>query len=435
VLRRDLPQGEPRFGMLGTIHEYALECLVHSTDDLEMRRRHAGYFLTLAERAEPELRRAQREQWLDHLELEQGNLRATLAWSTSVGGDRQLGLRLAGALGLFWRSRGYFSEGRQWLAKLLDNRAGLARTRELARVLESAGTLAWAQGEMALARALIEDSLAIGHELNDDRVIAQALNSLGTTLLNLGQPDRARTCFHESVEHFRAVHEAWGEADGLNQLGIAAMMVGDFQQARSRCEESLVIFRKLGDPRGISSVLAALGGLSATQGDTARAQTYLEEALALLRGVGARFDLAWVVVYFGFAVLFQGDIQRAQALFQESFALGKALGTPIFSILYLAGQAGIAALRSQTQPPDQKLADLLRVAHLWGASEHLYREHGVTLWFELPITSAQWLGASRAQVDAATWNAAFAEGQAMTLDQALAYVAADREAGEDVKPP
>lgn len=424
LMQQAMPDGELRFSVLETIHEYAHELLAHSGEGDEIRRRHAEYFLRLAERAS-ELQDTDREHWLNQLEQEKDNTRAALAWATRADGDRPLALRLVGALDFFWRIRGYFSEGLHWLEVLLAHRNEKERTPEIARALESAGYLTWAQGDdLAAARALIEDSLALGRELNDPQIIGQALFSLGITLMTQGEPIPARAKLQESVENFHAVHDESGEADALTHLGIAMMMTDDFEQARARYEDSLALSRRLGDPLAIAGGLSGLGALSLVESDAAMAQAFYEEAITCQRQVGDRYSLAWTLSYLGFAVLFQKDVGRAQALFEESLAFGRVVGNPWVAVLYLAGMGGIAAVRSQTQPPEQKAekaADLSRAARLSGASDRLTRKHAVTLWNRLPDIYNRWLEAARSQMDAAVWDAAYAEGRAMTLDQALAY--------------
>jgi predicted ATPase len=112
--------GEPRFTMLETIREYALEHLVASGELEVLRQRHAAFFATMAEAADLALSGLQQRAWLDRLETEHPNLRAAVAWGlTGTGCD--LGLRLAVALGQFWARRGYLSEGRRWLTDALTD--------------------------------------------------------------------------------------------------------------------------------------------------------------------------------------------------------------------------------------------------------------------------------------------------------------------------
>lgn len=423
LMWREMPVGEPRFRMLGTIHEYARERLAEESNVDELRRRHAEYYLALAESAEPELRSANRGPWLDQLEQEADNLRAALAWSISAEGDRHVGLRLASALTWFWWMRGGFGEGRHWLEMLLTPQAGLTPTREVARALNAAGTMAWAQGEAASARPLAEKSLAISRELGDQGLIADALYGLGIASMNQGELDSARAHFRESAEHYRAVGDEWGEAFALSRLGNVVMMTGDFEQARLRLEESLDMARKVGDPWQIAGVLAGLGGLGLAQGDAAMAQARYEEVVGLFRKVGDHYGLSWTVSNLGFAVLAQGDEERAGALFRESLSLGQEMGNPNATVLYLAGMGAIAALRGQSHASEEPESEFLHAARLFGAA-HSMRPELATMW-------QQFVDKARAQIEPAAWDTAFAEGQAMTVDEALAYASAmDTSAGK-----
>src|ERR687889_1684888 len=107
------PDGEPRFVMLETVHEFARGKLWESDEAEEIKRVHAQYFLNLAEEAHPELKGANQLEWLERLEAEHDNMRAALSWALERK-DVELALRLGGALGWFWSVRGYHSEGRRW---------------------------------------------------------------------------------------------------------------------------------------------------------------------------------------------------------------------------------------------------------------------------------------------------------------------------------
>ena len=114
------PEGEPRFTMLETIHEYALERLRDGGEAEDMHRRHAEYFTALAERAEPYMRGGREQmRWLWRLDADHDNLRAMYKWA--IDSDVvELGLRLVGALGYFWWRQGHYSEGQRWSARALE---------------------------------------------------------------------------------------------------------------------------------------------------------------------------------------------------------------------------------------------------------------------------------------------------------------------------
>src|SRR5207247_7516585 len=93
LLRRQSEEaGEARFTMLQSIQEYALFRLLERGEADDLRRRHARHYLLLAERVEPELRRAGQAVWVRRLEAEAGNLRAAFAWALDSE-ELQLGMR------------------------------------------------------------------------------------------------------------------------------------------------------------------------------------------------------------------------------------------------------------------------------------------------------------------------------------------------------
>src|SRR5262249_25074569 len=117
--------GEPRFAMLETIREYALERLEQNGEVESLHQAHLGYFLALAEQAEPELTGPRQAEWLERLEREHDNLRAALAWALEHG-SLEASARLAGALWRFWYTHGHLSEGRRWLEQILEQNVTVA---------------------------------------------------------------------------------------------------------------------------------------------------------------------------------------------------------------------------------------------------------------------------------------------------------------------
>jgi predicted ATPase len=445
--------GEPRLGMLETIREYAWERLAASGEAEELRRRHALYYLELAEAAQPEVRLADQAESLRRLEQELNNLRAALGWAQAAG-EVELGLRLAGAVWWVWRRLGYLSEGRGWLEGVLalpESRGGSRVTAIRANALGAAGRLALRQGDYGRAVALLEQSLLLHRELEDKCGVAKSLDGLsdcahhrgdygravalleeclilfrevgdtdnvGWVLLNLGiyareQGDAGRTAalYEHSLALFRELGDNNGIGWALIGLGELARDRGDDGRAAVLLEESLALFRELKDTIGIGSSLTTLGLTARDRGDYERAAALLEESLALFRETGERRLIPEVLANLGLVWHEQGDDGRAAALLAESLALPHTGGPSMCSVLQaLEGVAGVAGAQGQPE----------RAARLFGATEALRAALGVPV---RPVDCRLYdrdVSAVRASLGDATFAAAWAAGRALSLEHAIA---------------
>jgi tetratricopeptide (TPR) repeat protein len=290
--------GEPRFIMLETIHEYALEKSVASGELEMLRRHHATYFLALAEAAQPALTDAQQGQWLDRLELEHPNFRAALAWShTETGRDNEL--RLASALAGFWQQRGHLSEGSSWLADALvqpevDDSSGsptVARQTLRARVLALPGTFGLFQNDLEAAQSHYEESLALSRELGDRARIGDVLGGLGMVTEMRGDHQQAVILLEENLALWRELGNRSDIAYALFFLGQPAYTQGQRQRASVLFEESLSLFREAKDSFGIASVLFRLAMLGIDRGEYEQAGAYLVESVTRLHELGERWQI------------------------------------------------------------------------------------------------------------------------------------------------
>jgi predicted ATPase len=411
--RREGASGEMRFGMLQTIREYALNRLAESEETDTLLSRHADFFLRLAEEAEPHLTSGKRKRWLAGLEAEHDNLRAALTWSRSQKSDSETGLRLAGALGWFWFFQGYLSEGRAWLASLLSQAGAAGRTAVEAKALSSAGGLAWAQGDYSTARDWLQQSIAIGREAGPaaTTVLARSLALQGFVSVNQGDHEAARARHRESLNLSRQAGDKWLAALTLSNLGDATRMSGDAPAARALYDESLAIFQEVGDPWGRAIVLYALGSMALDQADYDSARASFEESVAICRSAGDKWGVARSLLGLAGVVLYEGDVRRARVLYQESLSLAHEIGNPPGIVIALAGLAAIAAAHGEFD----------RAARLSGAVDALSAPVGVRLWRALHAICNSRLEAARAQADEASWSSQYADGQTLTLDQAMAY--------------
>jgi predicted ATPase/class 3 adenylate cyclase/DNA-binding CsgD family transcriptional regulator len=313
LLRRiDAGGDEPRFTMLETIREYGLEQLAQTGELKALRRWHAGYYLALAEQAEPLLHGAEQLAWLDRLEAEHDNFRAALEWSLAEERGGTIALRLSGALAWFWEPRSYISEGRHWLARAL----GQASDRSAARMkaLYGAGFLAHWQRDSATARALLEESLAIARELGDRWTVGWVLYLLGRVAYFGGDAATARALGEQCHAVAREVGDRWLIAFGPHLLGLAAHIEADYPTARRHYEESLALRREIGFEQGIGILNCLLGMVAFREGDYAGALTYYRESLLSFHALGARNTMTSVLAGLSSLAAAQRGWERAARL-------------------------------------------------------------------------------------------------------------------------
>jgi len=368
LLRQEVgADGAPRFQMLETIHEYALEQLAASGEQAHIRRKHAEFFLTLAEAAAAALEGAEQGAWLGRLQQEHDNLRAVLSWAVEQH-EADIGMRLAVALRLFWFMRGHLSEGRERLAQILALENSSTSTR--AKALDCAGFLARYQGDYAAAAGLIRESLALRRSLGHGQGIADALSNLGYVTLHQGDYAAARAMYEESLGLYSALDNRQGRADCLSHLGAAAFYQGDYAAAQPLHEQALAIWRALGDIEGVAYALYNLGDVLLARSEDATAALRYSESLT------AAMELEW----------------------------------PWGIVSAVEGAAGLAAFHARPQAA-------LRLA---GFAAKLRATVAIPLAPARTQVLAQRLDPARQALSEPARAAAWAEGEALTLEQAVA---------------
>ena len=337
-----------RYGMLEPVRQYAREKLEESGEAEEIRRRHARFFLSLAEAAEPELRGPRQAEWLGRLETEHDNFRAALSWLIE-GGGAELALRMSAGLRLFWYTRGYLSEGRRWLEDAVA-RSGPTADPVRAKALTGAGWLVAYQGEYRAARALIEQGLAIYRESGDKEGIASCLVALGYVAVTGQRDDVPLAALLDEARGIRPrLENECTVADLILLEGAGAMRERDLERAVTLHEESLALFRKTGDAQGMGRCLRNLAGLAAIQSDYERASALLRENLRVAREPS--YTLLIQFSFFGLGVVAAslGKPTRAARLWGAAQALNEALGTKITPFVRSLSdyEARVAVARSQ----------------------------------------------------------------------------------------
>jgi predicted ATPase/DNA-binding SARP family transcriptional activator len=344
-----------RYRMLEPVRQYARERLEEGDEGDAVRRRHAMFFLVLAEEAEPAVEWAQQQEWLERLETEHANLRAVLQWSLEQGENTELGLRMGAALGEFWYLLGHFGEGRRWLEEALA-KSGPAPRAARARALYKVSWLAFLQGDLDRALRASEEGLRLkGVELlrtaDGDSVAAKLKRMLGIVVANRGEVERAMGLFEEGLALSRAAGSVSGAAHSLLNLGIEWRVRGDFGRSTEFYEEALALCRESGTPSLLAIILSQLGLTLLLQGDLERATATSNEAATMFREQKHRFYLADALTNLRWSVLLRGDSERAEALFAETLGLRRELGDKLLVPYTLRGLASVAAARGEAGRP------------------------------------------------------------------------------------
>lgn len=451
----DEHRGDTRYRLLETIRQYARDRLLESDEGERVHARHLDFFLKFAEEAEPKLLGTEQLTWLNRLAADHDNLRAALAWSQ---GDAVVaGLRLAGALWFFWYARGYWSEWRERLTGLLARPEAMRDKAAYAKALGLAGWLVSVQGdpatglpmlresvallrelgqegrrllafmlaaglgslsallELAEARSVSEESLAISREIGDQWIMGQALFQLGRLSSSEGNYTAERALYEEGLRVLQGTGDNWLSALLRGNLGGTLYEQGDHVAAKLYLEESVAGLRALGDKHNTATYLEALGDIAMRQGDYKRAQECFEESLAVFRELGAKRLIASALSGLGLVAQRQGNHTRALTLYKESLNLFREAGSKRIIAYTLGLFASLATVHEQAE----------RAARLFGAAEALRESSGDILG---PVERADLerdLAAVHAQLDEATFNAAWAEGRAMTLEQSIEYALQD----------
>ncbi len=417
LVQRITPDGvEPRFALLETIGEFALDRLVDSGEETDARRSHAAYFRQLAESAEPELRGPDQQEWRDRLEADLDNMRTALAWGTRASAadeDAEHGLRLAGALWYFWFQRGLPGEGRQWLTSALDRvrTAGADR----AQALLGAGTLAWRQGDFAAARVHLDESVLLWRDTADRRGQAEALHVLGHVEFDQRDYTAAQVLFEESLAAYRLAADTLGSLPLMADLGLVAYHRGDYAEAGTVFEESLAEFRRHGLKDRVAGALNVLGDLARLAGEQDRAAALYAESLELWRELRGTPGIASALHKLGQVKRSTGDLAAARRYFVQSLALQRDLGNAQGMAECLAGLGGTIVAAGR---PD-------RAARIFAASKALLEQIGVPLAPADQAAMERDMAAARRRLGEREWQSAWAAGHALSTERAVELAVAD----------
>ena len=363
------PDGEPRFTMLETIHEYARERLQENGETECIHKQHADYFVALAELAETELSGPKAKQWCTRLQIEMGNLRTALTWALA-NDEALVALRLASALRDYWYDAGNSIEGLKWTGRALE-RAADAPPAMRAKALNAAGMLAAAKGEYVPAEQMHREALGLSRQAGDK------------------------------------INQAWA----LVFLGEDKMdSPGEYEGGITYCQESLALFREMDHKPGVIYALTMIGELSRLSGDYEQAGQAYEECLVECRRSGHKVRELVTIGNLAYVIYHQGDYERAKALEVSIQPQFRDLGLGYHVAAGFPTLVGTVAAQGELE----------QAARLLGAADALFESTGVSLKRSDQFELDRHADTLHQQLDQETFEKAYAEGRAMSLEEALA---------------
>jgi non-specific serine/threonine protein kinase len=367
LTQREMPDGEPRFRMLGVIREFALETLEESGEANEIKLLHAQFFASLAEKAEPELRGENVARWLEILEREHDNLRSALEWSLEH--EPESALRIVGAIRSFWIRRGYLSEAGKWTKQALEKAGATANPKLRAKAFLGLGSFKRFLGDLKAAERFLEESLPLTREIGDKYLMSVA----------------------------------------VGDLGLVKFLQDDFSSGKALMEESLSIARALDERKLISIRLTGLGEIARRQKDYESAKNYYEEALNIAREESSKYLIPVYTFNLASVACLQEDYEKAFSYARESLESSEELEDKIS----IADALNIFAALSVAE------GKMNEAARLWGAAQNIYEATGFKLEKVDREFSEHYQNKARASIGDESFETAFKEGRSMRLKKAL----------------
>lgn len=397
---------ETRYSLLETIRQYAQEKLDETNQAVSLRDRHLDYFLKLGEQAEPELNIGD-PKWIACIERDYGNFRAAL--EHSIGRDAAMAVRLGITLDYFWDFSNRGQESYTWAKRILEATESREPDTIRAKALLLVGNRG-ITGDLEASRRWLEEALVLAHNLGDKYLKQQAVHSMvvlyyhqrnWTEMLRFAEKNLALS---QELDYIRGISDAnW-------QWGRALMGEGKLAAARSFFERSLEISRRGEFPNDISFNLGSLAFIARVEGDYTAAERMLRECVDIRRQMRHRTNLAVSLMDLGQVRLHAEDASEAHELFKESMSLGRELEDRELRAEALWGFAGVAGAAHR-----YSLA-----ARLFGAAEALTQAMDSPMPPLAHMVYDPIIESARSQLGGSKFDALWAEGRAMSLEQATA---------------
>jgi predicted ATPase len=418
--------GRPRFGMLQSIREYALERLLESGELHEMNKLHIQHYLGFVQEVEPRVRSAERLHWQAILQAELDNIRAAMNWALRCPEDLALGQQLAVTLVYFWVFCGFAAEGRQWCERFLASVDEDTAPAIRAGLLGLAGGIALvSSGDDAVVPGMLE-SVEQARQSGDRKLLANCLLCTGAWALSMKSLSLAWRYLHESLGLFEDLNDPWSQVLALNWISYVAFQRGDRPAAEEISKRCLELAREQGDPWLMTVPLLSLAQRALPTGAYSKARAAVLEVLPIIRSVGAQWHLAWAVNALGQIHLEQGELEQARGHFAEALKLAREHANAFVMSLSLLEAATLLTCEAKTAAHGDdrgRALDRDTAGRLCGVTVQLTADPAVFRRLGSAEVHEAMLTRVRSCLTTDEWDCAYSEGTRMSLEKALDYAA------------
>ncbi|MGI9666726.1 MAG: ATP-binding protein [Acidimicrobiia bacterium] len=356
LLVGDHSGASPRFRMLETVREFAIQRLDETSDERQIRDRHAAAYLAMLEEAQPHLDGKDSKDWMTKLGVENANLQTALSHAVAVG-DADTAQRIVSAAWQFWKTRGHLVEATDAASSALALDGSLPEVR--AEALDAAGSIAYWVGDAPATRSYYEEAVAIrrDHDITDglaaalynlsfpvtdedgleaatelldeasevaaeegnDRLVAYAHVAVARTWLNQS-PERALENSQKAIDAFKIVDDPISEAWAMAIRSAALHHLGDHRAATRDLQVGLVVFAEANDLSGIAVTMTGVADNARRLGDDVEALYFVGAVRALREssGIGVQTALDATVQEFSDA----GAVEALEPELRTAYELG-----------------------------------------------------------------------------------------------------------------
>jgi non-specific serine/threonine protein kinase len=333
ILIADEHEGRIRYHMLETIREYGRDRLGESGAGPAVRKRHRDHFEQLVEQARDEWCGPRQQRWMACILREHNNIRAVLDYSLTEPGQAEAGLKIAGALWFFWIATGLTAEGRRWLERLLELEATPSRWRN--RALWVCSYLCILQEDIASAEPRIAECRRTAEQCGDAESVAWAVQLCGMAAMSVGELAQARAQLEDGLARHLACRDDIGTVDVCFYLVAVVALLGEPHRAATLCEETLARCDSQGERWLKSYMLWDLGLVAWQLGDCARAAASGRDGLRLAREFNEQWAIAFCVELLAWAAHAELRHRRAAYLLGCADSIWHRIGAPLFGMRHL----------------------------------------------------------------------------------------------------